>query len=451
MNNYNTKNLELDDGACIAVVGGGPAGSFYAYFALDHAERFGLDISIDIIEAKDFNKCGPAGCNNCGGIVSEYLIQMLSAEGIVLPKEVVRKGIGTYTLHLEQGSTVIEAPVNEQRIASMYRGLGPKGCKPNGQKSFDDHLLELCKSKGANIINDRVTDMDHTLDGVIVRTKNQFEKKYDLVVGAVGLNQKTFSLFKKICPSFVSPKVTRTYICELQLERDVIDEYFGNSMHVFLLDMPNIKFGALIPKSNYVTLVLLGNNIDKDIATGFLNSPAVKKCFPPDADLDKMKACNCFPYINVGMAKSAYNDRVLLIGDSATSKLYKNGIGAAYITAKAAANTTIFEGISKKHFKKYFMPTCRRLERDNSVGKFIFMITTIIQKTYFIKRAMLQLVIKEQKRNRPQRKLSSILWDTFTGSAPYTDIFIRFLNYKVLIPLFGLSIKSIFNNKQYEI
>ena len=33
----------------------------------------------------------------------------------------------------------------------------------------------------------------------------------------------------------------------------------------FLLNLPNIKFGALVPKANYVTLVLLGKDINKDI------------------------------------------------------------------------------------------------------------------------------------------------------------------------------------------
>ena len=65
-------NLTLEDGSNIAVVGGGPSGSFFAYFALEMANRIGLDINIDIIEAKDFNCSGAAGCTghrqieNCG-------------------------------------------------------------------------------------------------------------------------------------------------------------------------------------------------------------------------------------------------------------------------------------------------------------------------------------------------------------------------------------------------
>ena len=44
--------LQLNDGSSIAVVGGGPAGSFFTYFALDFAKRLDLDIAIDVYEAK---------------------------------------------------------------------------------------------------------------------------------------------------------------------------------------------------------------------------------------------------------------------------------------------------------------------------------------------------------------------------------------------------------------
>ena len=431
----NTNKVLLKDGSNIVVIGGGPSGSFFSYFALKYAEKRGLEINIDIIEAKNFNCLGPAGCNNCGGIVSESLIQMLSAEGIILPSEVIRKGIETYTLHLEQGRGVIEAPIDEQRIASMFRGLGPSGCAPNGLKSFDDHLLELCISKGANVILDRVVELERKKDGILVKTKSNIKKEYDLVVGAVGLNQEAFRLFHKICPAFVHPKTTRTHICEIKMDSGLINEYFGNSMHVFLLNLPNIEFGALIPKANYVTLVLLGKDIDKKIAGKFLNSDPVKKCFPPKFDLESNISCRCYPHINIKGAKSAYDNRVVLIGDSSTSKLYKNGIGAAYITAKSVAHTAIFQGISKENFKKYFQPVCNNLEFDNSIGKFIFMVTSIIQKSAVLKSSMLQVVIDEQQNERHRRKMSSILWDTFTGSAPYKDIFWRFLNPRILFTL----------------
>jgi len=440
-------NLTLEDGAQIAVVGGGPSGSFFSYFAMEMASRFGMNINIDIIEAKDFNCSGAAGCNHCGGIVSESLIQLLSAEGIVLPSTVIRQGIESYTLHLEQGHTVITAPFNEQRIAALFRGGGPKGCIQGEVCGFDDYLLKLCESKGAKIIYDRVTDASRNDDGIIIKTKVGAEKKYDLLVGAVGLNKKTFDLFNALCPDFITPQTTKTFITEIQMEEEVIAEYFGDSMHVFLLNLPNIKFGALIPKQTYVTLVLLGADIDHKVVSQFLNTKAVRSCFPPDLNLDAAMACQCYPFINIKGAKLAHSNRVVLIGDSSTSKLYKNGIGAAYITAKAAATTAIVHGISESHFNKYFQPACNKLQNDNRLGKFIFAITSIIQKSSILKSAMLRIVIKEQKMKREKRLLSSMLWDTFTGSAPYNSIFYRFLHPRVMASFIWYTIVSLFNKK----
>lgn len=445
-----SNNLTLEDGSRIAVVGGGPAGSFFTIFTLDLSDRMGIDINIDIYEAKSFLKAGPAGCNHCGGIVSESLVQALSAEGIVLPSDVIRRGIESYTLHLENGTTVIDTPFHEQRIASMFRGAGPLGSEDKTRKSFDGYLLELCQSKGAELIFEKVTDTKSFDDGIEIKTKNSV-KKYDLVVGASGLNPRTFVLFQKVIPEFKPPKTTKTYICEYYLGKDTIDKHFGDSMHVFLLNLAHIKFGALIPKGDYVTLVLLGDSINKEIVESFVNSEAVKKCFPKNAKLKSINPCQCFPSINVRQSKQPYDDRVVMIGDTASSKLYKNGIGAAYITAKAAAKTVIFDGISKQDFKKSFLPVCRNLDFDNGIGKLIFMVTTIIQKSSILKKGLFRMVVKEQQKENQKRKMSSVLWDTFTGSAAYAGILLRTVNPIVLLTLFWNIIIATFKPIKNEI
>jgi len=443
--NISSNKLELVDGSNVAVIGGGPAGSFFAYFAMDFARRMDLNINIDIIEPKAFDKPGPAGCNHCGGIVSESLVQMLSAEGIVLPTSVVRRGIESYTMHLENGSTVIETPLREQRIASIYRGFGPKGAVDGNYESFDGYLMFLCKDRGANIINDRVKELERHEDGIVVKCSKSEDKKYDLVVGSAGLNMHTLKLFKEINPSYIIPKTTKTHICEFYLEADVIDKYFGNSMHVFLLNLPNIKFGALIPKGNYVTLVLLGDKIKSDIVDNFLNAESVKKCFPEGSSIKELMHCQCFPTINIQGAKSAYGDRMILIGDSASSKLYKNGIGSAYITSKAAAKTAIFHGISEQDFKKYYQKACNELDFDNTLGKFIFNVTTFIQKSSILKEGLYRTVENEQKKVRYSRRLSAMLWDTFTGSAPYKDILRRGIDPRVGAAFLWNTLRGIFS------
>jgi flavin-dependent dehydrogenase len=118
--------LKLNDGARIAVIGGGPAGSFFSYFLLRMAERVGRRIQVDIYEPRNFKKPGPAGCNMCAGVISETLVQYLAAEGINLPPTVVERGIDSYMLHMDVGSVRIESALHEKRIATLHRGLGPR-------------------------------------------------------------------------------------------------------------------------------------------------------------------------------------------------------------------------------------------------------------------------------------------------------------------------------------
>ena len=84
-------DLNLKDGSRVAVIGGGPAGSFFGYFLLDMAERVGLKLHVDIYEPRDFSSPGPPGCNMCAGVVSESLVQNLAGEGINIPKEIIQR------------------------------------------------------------------------------------------------------------------------------------------------------------------------------------------------------------------------------------------------------------------------------------------------------------------------------------------------------------------------
>lgn len=151
--------LKLRSGSRIAVIGGGPAGSFFSYFLLEMGARVGLKLKVDIFEPKDFHGPGPAGCNHCGGIVSESLVQILAAEGINLPPSVVQRAIDSYMMHTDAGSVRIQLPLHEKRIAALFRGGGPKTFTQHHYKSFDGFLQNLAIEKGANVIRERVVDI----------------------------------------------------------------------------------------------------------------------------------------------------------------------------------------------------------------------------------------------------------------------------------------------------
>ena len=422
-----SSTIRLRKGSRVAVIGGGPAGSFYSYFFLDLAERAGLDVNLDIYEDQDFTRPGPGGCNHCGGIVAESLVQLLASEGINLPPDVVQKSFDSYVLHMDVGSIKIGTPLEEKRIAAMFRGAGPLKSKGMERGSFDAFMQKLTIAKGANLINQRVSNIHFENGCPIIKTRKGISQSYDLIVGAVGLNPKSLKLFEGLDFGFQPPKATTTHICEFELGIEIVQRYFGHSLHLFLLNLPRLEFAALIPKGKYVTLVLLGKDIDKELVQSVLTADEMRRCFPPGIDLLKSSPCKCFPKMNIGAAALPFSDRVVLVGDSAVSKLYKNGIGAAYVTAKAAATTSILHGISSADFQKHYLPACKTLNFDNMIGKIIFAFAHGIQKRKSMKRGILRMISKEQPRDGIHRHMSTVLWDTFTGSAPYRDIFLRTL------------------------
>ena len=416
----------LQDGSRIAVIGAGPAGSMFSYFLLNMAEAVGLDVGVDIFEPRHFCHRGPAGCNHCGGIVSESLVQRLATEGIMLPDDVVQRGIESYTLHMDVGDVKIATPLMEKRIAAIYRGNGPLHSEPLDTHSFDGYLLELAQQQGAKVIQRLVTNVRHKDELMRVDCADQHSADYDLVAVATGVNSRLMETLENQTQECRRPGRTKTFICEFHLGRKVIRETFGPSMHVFFLDIPRLKFAALIPKGDYVTLCLLGTDIDDELMQQFFNSAEVRNCFPNGTIPDHV--CHCYPRINVKAARPGYGDRVVMIGDSGTTRLFKDGIGAAYRTAKAAAKTAVFHGVGAEDFKTHYAPVCQAISNDNQVGKVVFGFGTMVQRARFARRGVLRMTANEQKQTGRPRRMSGVLWDLFSGSAPYTDVFLRTLH-----------------------
>ncbi len=415
--------LSLEDGDSVAVIGGGPAGSFFSYFLLRMAEAVDLTVTVDIYEPRHFEHSGPAGCNHCGGIISESLVQILAAEGINLPPSVVQRGIESYVVHMDEGSVRIESPVLEQRIASVFRGNGPRGGGDMPWDSFDGYLLDMAVDRGARLERKLVSGLEWVDGFPQLRHAGEEGSRYDLVALAVGVNSNLSRLVRGSDPDSAT-RTTRTYICEFQTDQQTIQETLGSSMHVFLSEIPRLEFAALIPKGEYVTLVVLGDDIDQSLISAFLASPGVRRCMPEHA---LPTACNCAPLINVRGPRRPYADRLMLIGDCGVTRLYKDGIGAAYRTAKAAAETAVFHGVSAAAFEHYYWPACKTIEKDNAIGKFMFGFTRTFKVFAFWRRGVLRMTAREQRREGP-RRMSAVLWNLFTGSASYREILMNTLH-----------------------
>ena len=421
-----SEGLHLGDGSRVAVMGSGPAGSLFASFLLEMAARVDVRLSVDLYDPRNFAQLpGPAGCNMCGGIVSETLVQNLAVEGVSLPSGVVQRGIDSYVLHTDVGTARIATPAAEVRIGAMHRGAGPKDAKGARWESFDHHLQARAIAAGARLVRARVEKVSLDEAGrPRLGTKDGGADTYDLLAVATGVNSSALKLFEELGIGFRRPQVTKTLIREYYLGQDVIDRHLGTSMHVFLLDIPRLEFAAAIPKGDYVTMCLLGEDVDGALVDAFVASPQVKACMPPGWD-PEAKSCQCVPAINIRGVEKPYANRFVFIGDAGVTRLYKDGIGAAYRTAKAAARTALFEGISEEAFARWYMPVCRSIGGDNRLGHLAFLVTRIARRFPFLRRAMLRMATREQERRGAPQRMSGVLWDMFSGSAPYGDILRR--------------------------
>jgi len=420
--------LQLHHGARVGVIGSGPAGSFFSIFLLDMARDLGIDLELDIFEPRDFSSPAPQGCNMCGGIISETLVQFLAAEGINLPPSVVQRGINAYTMHTDTGTARIDTPTQEKRIAAVHRGAGPRDIKHVKWLSFDGYLQSLAAERGAQVHAVRVRQARRLADGRIqLIAKGQQLPPYELVGVATGVNAATERIFKEFDFDYQPPKTTKTAIREYYLGEEQVEQCLGSAMHVFLLDIPRLEFAAVIPKGDYATVCLLGEEIDAQLLEDFLQAPEVRECFPANWHWDQ-PGCFCSPRINVQGSKQPFADRVVFLGDCGTTRLYKDGIGAAYRAAKAAATTALYQGVSASDFQRRYWPACRTIKSDNDIGKVIFIVVRLIQRWRFARRAVLRMVASEQQKAPQYRRMSTVLWDTFTGSAPYRDVFLRSLH-----------------------
>jgi flavin-dependent dehydrogenase len=414
------KDFSLQDGSRIAVVGSGPAGSFFSYFLLKMASAIDLNLEVDVFEPRSFRYCGPAGCNHCGGIVSESLVQILAAEGIVLPRDVVQRGVESYIVHMDVGDVPIESPVHERRIAALYRGNGPREGGDAPLQSFDGYLQDMAVSRGARIVRKLITGIDWSDDLPRLRFADGASDNYDLIAVAAGVNSNFLKLLEDAPCGIEPPRTTRGYICEFRSTEEEIRRILGNSVHVFLLDIPRFEFAAIIPKGQFATVVMVGDDLDQELVHRFLNDPVVRRAFPTDS---VPCVCSCSPLINLGARTRPYGDRIVMVGDSGVTRLYKDGIGAAFRTGKAAATTAIFHGVAKESFARHFWPACRNIVNDNSVGKLMFATNAIMKNSRFTRRAMLRMARREQSTAGAKPHMSSLLWNMFTGSAPYVEMF----------------------------
>jgi 2-polyprenyl-6-methoxyphenol hydroxylase-like FAD-dependent oxidoreductase len=82
----------------VGVVGGGPAGSLFAQYALRFAEQAGSQLQVTIYEGKDFHRRGPMGCNMCAGLIPNQVLSQLTELELQFPPDMFLGTIAEYAL-----------------------------------------------------------------------------------------------------------------------------------------------------------------------------------------------------------------------------------------------------------------------------------------------------------------------------------------------------------------
>jgi flavin-dependent dehydrogenase len=414
----------IQDGATIAVIGAGPAGSFFSILALKEARARGIRISPVIFDGKDFLKEGPQGCNMCAGVISRDLLRELENIGLSIPRDRVQRLIDSYIFHTIEGSHTVVSPAGKGPLPVIFRGNGPRFFQGGGNVSFDDYLLDQALLAGATIEPSYVKTIDFQ-GGTNGRPVIQWDGGSltpDLVVVASGVSSQFAEKLSSCGIEYLPPRRVRAFQAELDLGDADLEKRLGNSIHVFSIGIEGTRFAAIIPKSRFATVSLVGNHdLDKRHFEAFLASPIVKQLFPPDWRLPA-RYCFCRPSLPITGGKGFFGNRLLIVGDASMSRYYKNGIDSAFRTARYAAAAVFGHGVSSDKLKRFYgAPVQKEFGLENLFARILFKLNDIVSPRRFWVNAHMHYAC-----NRPEGKTAKTIyyltWNLFTGQVSYRDI-----------------------------
>ena len=429
-------HLSLTDGSRVAVIGGGPAGSFFVHFIQKFAAQKGIELSVTIFDGKDFLQPGPLGCNLCAGVIAESLNDKLKEEGIFLPEKRIINRVDGYCLHVGGDHLHLSCAENQKySIATVFRGNGPRYSSFPEIISFDDFLLSWARDRGAEVISQPVWNIEFAEDKPSPLTihfgekSNLQEFEADLVVGAFGVNTFLLKKIQNLNAGYRPPSTLITYQAEVKLGRANVWEHFGNTIHVYMSKSRTLRYATVIPKGDYITITLIGKkDATKNIYPEFLSLSEIREKIP-----SFRPQCFCFPRIAVSPSKKPFGHRLVIIGDASFSRHYKNGLESAFLTAKLAAETALYHGVDSDSLSGYYYRKAKKhIINDNYYGRFLFFLNDVISSSSLLSQSHLSLA-KDGK--RASKKLRSMLWNMFAGNIPYKEIFRISLDLKLQIAL----------------
>jgi flavin-dependent dehydrogenase len=439
--------IVLPRDATVAVVGGGPAGAFFAIHLLRKARDLGTAVQVLVIERKRQSPglgCpGGAwqGCNGCAGGLSPRLNDELRRMGLTLPAEVIQSRIHSITIQGYWKNIELGVPDGREMLA-VYRGTRPAN-RSDRSRTFDSFLLDEARRAGAELIAGDVQDVRYSGAGKPLLRYRQdgvdTVLEADLAVLATGANASPCGSavghpnglrWQQVLPGFIPPRVRRALIFELETAPGLPVNLDG-AIHFVEYGSKSLRLEmcSLVPKRGYLTVVLVGPSVDavkdagenRELIHRFLALPHIRKLMPRGAQLPL--ACVCNPQLVVGSARHPFADRIAVVGDSVTARLYKDGILSAEQTARALADTVLTLGVDAGSLRRGYGPTLERFQRDNRFASLVFAIHRLFFSSSVLSRVLYQAVLTERKgKASPRRRLEQILWRIASGDDQYEAI-----------------------------
>jgi len=403
----------LPDGSSIGVIGAGPAGTFFALNLLAMLRERGRSVGITLIDRKTFDCAGPSGCNMCAGAIGVAMVEKLEALGLSIDERVIRRIADGYEIH---GMDVSVNVFNPERgaIYTVFRGGGPV-VSTGTRKSFDQYLLDAAVERGAEFLHARVERMERFPGGFRLEFPGGHTREFDFLVGAFGVNA---GISRILDIPYVPPRTWHTVQAEIPADNEIIVRQLRNRIHILPAAGKRIRFLAITPKDDFLTLTGIGEHVRiRDLTREIEENRALATLLPPNVRI----LCHCHPQVPVGVGKHPYADRVGIIGDAFVSRYLKNGIESAHDTGRVLAEAVLDHGVSEPDLREHFYRPCiRRFRYDNRWGKVLFGIyETVLRKSRFSD-AYLKGVEGDEAGMRGTQ--ARILWSVFAGDAPYREI-----------------------------